>query len=91
MARIGLASTTDDLSVTSTLLGAPRLPGCYTGVQHWADGLGTAYFALLAPAAMGCIVSGPPAELVITCGANFILLIQRGGGNGPVKPRQPSR
>jgi hypothetical protein len=52
---LGLASTTYDLSVTSTLLGAPRLPAWYTGVQHWADGLGTAYFALLAPAAMGCI------------------------------------
>ena len=52
---LGLASTTYDLSVTSTLLGAPRLPGWYSGIQHWADGLGTAYFALLAPAAMGCI------------------------------------
>ena len=52
---LGLASTAYDLSVTSTLLGAPRLPAWYTGVQHWADGLGTAYFALLAPAAMGCI------------------------------------
>jgi hypothetical protein len=52
---LGLASTIYDLSVTSTLLGAPRLPGWYTGVQHWADGLGTAYFALLAPVAMGCI------------------------------------
>ena len=51
---LGLASTTFDLSVTSTLLGASRLPGWYTGVQYWADGLGTAYFALLAPAAMGC-------------------------------------
>jgi hypothetical protein len=52
---LGLASTTYDLAVTSTLLGAPRLPGWYLGVQHWADGLGTAYFALLAPAAMGCL------------------------------------
>jgi hypothetical protein len=52
---LGLASTTYDLSVTSTLLGAPRLPAWYLGVQHWADGLGTAYFALLAPAAMGCL------------------------------------
>jgi len=52
---LGLASTTYDLSVTSTLLGAPRLPAWYLGVQHWADGLGTAYFALLAPTAMGCI------------------------------------
>ena len=52
---LGLASATYDLSVTSTLLGTPRLPDWYFGVQHWADGLGTAYFALLAPAAMGCI------------------------------------
>jgi hypothetical protein len=49
---LGLASTAFDLSVTSTLLGAP---GWYLCVQHWADGLGTAYFALLAPAAMGCL------------------------------------
>lgn len=52
---LGLASTAYDLSVTSTLLGAPRVPGWYFGIQHWADGLGTAYFALLAPVAMGCI------------------------------------
>jgi hypothetical protein len=52
---LGLASTTYDLSVTSTLLGAPAQPDWYVGVQHWADGLGTAYFALLAPVAMGCI------------------------------------
>jgi hypothetical protein len=52
---LGLASTTYDLAVTSTLLGAPGLPDWYLGIQHWADGLGTAYFALLAPAAMGCI------------------------------------
>ena len=52
---LGRASTTYDLSVTSTLLGAPSLPDWYLGTQHWADGLGTAYFALLAPAAIGCI------------------------------------
>ena len=52
---LGLASTTYDLAVTSTLLGAPALPDWYLGIQHWADGLGTAYFALLAPAAMGCV------------------------------------
>jgi hypothetical protein len=52
---LGLASTTYDLSVTSTQLGAPRQPDWYLGAQHWADGLGTAYFALLAPAAIGCI------------------------------------
>jgi hypothetical protein len=54
---LGLASATYDLSVTSTILGAPHLPGWYFGIQHWADGLGTAYFALLAPAAMGCIAA----------------------------------
>ena len=52
---LGLASTTYDLSVTSMLLGAPRLPDWYLGAQHWADGLGTAYFALLAPTALGCV------------------------------------
>src|SRR5262249_26002115 len=52
---LGLASTTYDLSVSSALLGAPSLPGWSLGVQHWADGLATAYFALLAPAALGCI------------------------------------
>ena len=50
---LGLASVTYDLSVTSTLLGASGVPAWYAGVQHWADGLGTAFFALLA--AMGCI------------------------------------
>jgi hypothetical protein len=52
---LGLASKTSELTVASTLLGAPSLPGWYLGVQHWADGLATAYFALLAPAALGCI------------------------------------
>jgi hypothetical protein len=52
---LGLASTTYDLAVTSTLLGASRLPDWYLGIQYWANGLGTAYFALLAPTAMGCI------------------------------------
>ncbi len=52
---LGLASITYDLSVTSTLLGARSLPAWHIGIQHWADGLGTAYFALLAPAALGCI------------------------------------
>jgi hypothetical protein len=54
---LGLASVTYDLSVSSTLLGTSRLPGWYFGIQHWADGLGTAYFALLAPAAMGCLAA----------------------------------
>jgi hypothetical protein len=42
-------------AVTSALLNSSRLPDWYLGIQHWADGLGTAYFALLAPAAMGCL------------------------------------
>jgi len=53
-AGLALASTIYDLSVTSTLLGAARLPGWYLGAEHWAEGLATAYFALLAPAAMVC-------------------------------------
>ena len=51
-AACGLASTAYDLAVTSTLLGTPALPGWYLGTAHWAAGLGTAYFALLAPAAL---------------------------------------
>jgi hypothetical protein len=43
--------------IPGALPGAPRLPGWYFGLQHWADGLGTAYFALLAPAAMGCLAA----------------------------------
>ena len=53
-AGLALASTIYDLSVTSTLLGAARLPGWYLGTEHWAEGLATSYFALLAPAAMVC-------------------------------------
>jgi hypothetical protein len=49
---LALASTTYDLSVTSTVLGTRALPGWYLGGEDWANGLGTAYFALLAPAAM---------------------------------------
>jgi hypothetical protein len=49
-----LASTIYDLSVTSTLLGTTKLPGWYLGSEHWAEGPATAYFALLAPAAMIC-------------------------------------
>ena len=51
-ATLGLASTTYDLAVTSTLLDAKSLPDWYLGVAHWADGFGTAYFALLSPAAL---------------------------------------
>ena len=51
-ATLGLASTTYDLAVTSTLLDADSLPDWYLGIAHWADGFGTAYFALLSPAAL---------------------------------------
>ena len=47
-AGLALASTIWDLSVTSTLLGTKVLPSWYLGAGHWAEGLGTAYFALLA-------------------------------------------
>ena len=71
---LGLASTTYDLSVTSTLLGAPRLPGWYFGIQHWADGLGTAYFALLAPAAMGCIAAAILRTRVLPRWTGYVFL-----------------
>ena len=51
-ATLGLASTTYDLAVTSTLLNAKTLPSWYLGAALWADGLGTAYFALLSPTAL---------------------------------------
>jgi hypothetical protein len=72
---LGLASTTYDLSVTSTLLGAPRLPAWYLGVQHWADGLGTAYFALLAPAAMGCLAGAILHARVLPRWTGYVFLI----------------
>lgn len=72
---LGLASTAFDLSVTSTLLGAPRLPAWYVGVQHWADGLGTAYFALLAPTAMGCIAVAILRTRALPRWAGYIFLI----------------
>ena len=72
---LGLASTTFDLSVTSTLLGAARLPAWYVGVKHWADGLGTAYFALLAPAAMGCIAVAILRTRVLPRWAGYVFLI----------------
>ena len=72
---LGLASTTYDLSVTSALLGAPRLPDWYLGVQHWADGLGTAYFALLAPAAMGCIAAAILRTRALPRWTGYVFLI----------------
>jgi hypothetical protein len=41
--------------VTSTLLGSKVLPSWYLAAGHWAEGLGTAFFALLAPAALVCL------------------------------------
>jgi len=49
-----LASLTFELTVTSSQIGVPMAPDWYFGVQKWSDGLATAYFALLAPAAMAC-------------------------------------
>lgn len=71
---LGLASTTYDLAVTSTLLGAPRLPDWYLGVQYWADGLSTAYFALLAPAAMGCIAAAILRTRVLPRWTGYVFL-----------------
>lgn len=71
---LGLASATFDLAVTSTLLGAPRLPGWYSGIQHWADGLGTAYFALLAPAALGCIAAAILRTRALPRWTGYVLL-----------------
>ncbi|HEY2795628.1 MAG TPA: hypothetical protein VGJ28_24920, partial [Micromonosporaceae bacterium] len=51
-AALGLASTTYDLAVTSTQLDTHTIPDWYLGIAHWADGFGTAYFALLSPAAL---------------------------------------
>lgn len=51
-ATLGLAATTYDLAVTSTLLNAKTLPDWYLGIAQWANGFGTAYFALLSPAAL---------------------------------------
>jgi hypothetical protein len=51
-ATLGLAATTYDLAVTSTMLDAKTLPDWYLGVAQWANGFGTAYFALLSPAAL---------------------------------------
>lgn len=50
-----LASLTFELTVTSSLIGEPGPPDWYFGIQKWSDGLGTAFFALLAPAAMACL------------------------------------
>jgi hypothetical protein len=57
-----LASMTFELTVTSSQIGVPGAPDWYFGVEMWSDGLGTAYFALLAPAAMACL----GAEIVRT-------------------------
>ena len=72
---LGLASITYDLSVTSTLLGARRLPAWYPGIQHWADGLGTAYFALLAPAALGCIAVAILRTRALSVWTGYIFLV----------------
>jgi hypothetical protein len=47
-----LASLTFELTVTSSQIGVPVAPDWYFGIERWSDGLATAFFALLAPAAM---------------------------------------
>ena len=51
-AALGVASTTFDLAVTTSQLGAGGVPDWYLGTASWADGLGTAYFAVLSPVAL---------------------------------------
>jgi hypothetical protein len=51
-AALGVASTTFDLAVTSTQLDAGDVPDWYLGTASWADGLATAYFAVLSPVAL---------------------------------------
>jgi hypothetical protein len=71
---LGLASTTYDLAVSSTQIGSDELPDWYLGVQQWADGLGTAYFALLAPAAMTCAGVAILRTRVLPVWEGFVLL-----------------
>ena len=54
-AGLVLASMTFELTVTSSQIGVPVAPDWYFGIQRWSDGLATAFFALLAPAAMACL------------------------------------
>ena len=54
-AALLLASMTFELTVTSSQIGVPVAPDWYFGIEKWADGLATAFFALLAPAAMACL------------------------------------
>jgi hypothetical protein len=61
-AALLLASMTFELTVTSSQIGIPVAPDWYFGIEKWSDGLATAFFALLAPAAMACL----GAEMVRT-------------------------
>jgi hypothetical protein len=54
-AALLLASMTFELTVTSSQIGVPVAPDWYFGIEKWSDGLATAFFALLAPAAMACL------------------------------------
>jgi len=54
-AALVLASMTFELTVTSSQIGVPVAPDWYFGIEQWSDGLATAFFALLAPAAMACL------------------------------------
>jgi hypothetical protein len=54
-AALLLASMTFELTVTSSQIGVPVAPDWYFGIERWSGGLATAFFALLAPAAMACL------------------------------------
>ena len=52
---LALASMAFELTVTSSQIGVPIAPDWYFGIEKWSDSLATAYFALLAPAAITCL------------------------------------
>jgi hypothetical protein len=72
---LALASTIWALSVTSTLLGTKVLPAWYLGAERWAEGLATAYFALLAPIAMVCFGLGIVSTRRFPLWTGVVLLI----------------
>jgi hypothetical protein len=79
-AALLLASMTFELTVTSSQIGVPVAPDWYFGIEKWADGLATAFFALLAPAAMACLgvemirTRRPPAWTGVVFGVAAVLL-----------------
>ena len=74
-ATLYLASMTFELTVTAAQIGVPVAPDWYFGMEAWSDGLTSAYFALLGPAAMTCL------------GAAVVRARKRtDAGSGPVPP-----